>query len=336
MTHTDPSADAFMRRILSNPADAVPRLVFADWLEESGTSSNLAWARYLRLADELANAPPDDARRPKMAAELAKVGSLIRARLTCRAEVLVAYPDAMRQLLPARCIVAKLEGVMPPQSVLELVPESVARQDQVLPLARLTDRTLILAAAYPTDRHLDARLRFILNCPVEFVGLVDTEFADCLNRNYGNTETESVESVTYRWLPNDGLRGGPPETFADLVVAFWNLVILEAIEYIAPALQLEIDGTRLAVWHQFRGERRRHEYSPNSSVVAQLVPTLRLFLRNPVSVEGGSTRGEITVVFWGRPRTHIVHITERPNGFTVRISIPPYPTGEPAALNPAA
>ena len=45
MTHTDPSADAFMRRILADPADPVPRLVFADWLEESGKSSNLAWAR---------------------------------------------------------------------------------------------------------------------------------------------------------------------------------------------------------------------------------------------------------------------------------------------------
>src|SRR5688500_15000503 len=112
MHTTDPSADAFMRRILADPADCVPRLVFADWLEETGTSSNIAWARYLRLADELANTPARDARRPKLAASLNRISRSIRAKLTFRAETLTAYPDAMLQLLPARNLVVNVETVV--------------------------------------------------------------------------------------------------------------------------------------------------------------------------------------------------------------------------------
>lgn len=339
MTHTHPDADAFMRRILSNPTDALLRLVFADWLEESGTSSNLAWARYLRLADELANAPPDDPRREKMTVELAKIGSLIRAKLTCRAEVLVAYPDAMLQLLPARCLVAKLETVMPPPAVLELFPESVVRENQVIPLARLPARTLLCAAHTPTDRHLIERLQFILNHTVVLVGVVEADLAECINRNYGTTETESVESITYMWLPDDGLRGGPSELAHDPTVAFWNHVILDARLYSVTAVQVEYEASQLTVWHCTHEGRRRHElYAPplSEETIVRLVTVLRLFLHNTVVTAEGATSGEITVAFWGRPRTHTVHITERPNGFIVQISIPPYPLSPLVALNPAA
>src|SRR4051812_3605886 len=102
MLNTDPNADAFMRRILADPADPVPRLVFADWLEETGHSPNLAWAGYLRLADELASAPTDDVRRPKLIAEMDRLAGLVRARLTYRAQVFVAYPESMLRVLPAR------------------------------------------------------------------------------------------------------------------------------------------------------------------------------------------------------------------------------------------
>jgi len=337
MTHTDPSADAFMRRILSNPADALPRLVFADWLEESGTSSNLAWARYLRLADELANAPPDDERRPKMEAELAKIGSLIRARLRCRAEVVVAYPDAMLQLLPARNLIVKLDSVMVPPAVLEFIPESVARESLVLPLAQLADGTVVLAAPEPPGRLVE-RLEFILNRRVVFVGVIDPDLTDCFNHNYGNTETETVDSVTYLWLPDDGLQGGPPGLVGDPTVALWNQVILDAVTYIATAVQLDLEADQLTVWHHFNDVRRQHDlYFPVANeFVPRLVPLLRLFLRNSLITPEGTTTGEITVAFWGRPRTHSVQITERPNGYSVLISIPPYPTGLSVALNPAA
>ena len=42
-------SDGLVRRILADPGDALTRLVFADWLEESGDPDHEAWAVYIRL-----------------------------------------------------------------------------------------------------------------------------------------------------------------------------------------------------------------------------------------------------------------------------------------------
>ena len=177
---------------------------------------------------------------------------------------------------------------MPPQSVVEINPESVARESLVLPLAQLADGTVVLAAPEPPGRLVEW-LEFILNCRVAFVGVIDQDLTFCLDRNYGHSETESVDSVHYLWLPGDGLRGGPLELATDPVVAFWNQIILDAVVYIASALQVEIDGALLDVWHCFpNGVRRRHEYPITAQVLARLVPVLRSFLRNPTSDPPGT------------------------------------------------
>ena len=56
MPRTHVSADAFVRRIIADPADPLPRLVFADWLEESGDPADAAWAHYLRARAGAADA----------------------------------------------------------------------------------------------------------------------------------------------------------------------------------------------------------------------------------------------------------------------------------------
>lgn len=56
-------AHAFLKSILADPVNPLPRLVFADWLEESGTRSNVAWAKYLRLAEEVAGLPETEPSR---------------------------------------------------------------------------------------------------------------------------------------------------------------------------------------------------------------------------------------------------------------------------------
>src|SRR5262245_42746854 len=161
MPDTDPNADAFMRRILADPTDPVPRLVFADWLEETGTSSNIAWARYLRLADELATAPADDPRRPKLKAMLDRLAKSIRAKLTFRAETLTEFPDAMLQVLPPRNLIVNVDTVVLKPSVAELLPESIARERRTIPLGVLADRTPLLADVEPAESFAHTQIAFI-------------------------------------------------------------------------------------------------------------------------------------------------------------------------------
>jgi uncharacterized protein (TIGR02996 family) len=331
MTHTDPTADAFMRRILARPADPVPRLVFADWLEESGTSSNLAWARYLRLADELATAPADDRRRPKLARDLERVGACIRAKLTYRAELLVAYPEAMLQVLPARNMVLNPETVTVPISVVELVPESVARENECLPLARLEDGGIVFGTTRPDDRWLANRLGFILHDrPIVLVDVVEPGLDAVLDRHYGLMNTESVDSPHYLWLPTDGVRF-PEDRSADPIARMVDVLVLDAVVHVATALELAPEADRVNAWYWTGGLRRQVEAPP-----ARYYGPIAAAIRSAAGIADPAGDGELVLTYWGRPRRLPVRVTETPHGPHVHVTIPPETAEYPAALNPAA
>jgi uncharacterized protein (TIGR02996 family) len=53
---------AFVRAIHDRPTDPLPRLVFADWLDEHGHADQAAWLRAdVRLAESYPATDPDDA-----------------------------------------------------------------------------------------------------------------------------------------------------------------------------------------------------------------------------------------------------------------------------------
>jgi len=339
MPHSDTTADAFMARILQNPADPLPRLVFADWLEETGTSSNMAWARYLRLADEIANTLATDARQPKLEQSLERIAGSIQARLTFRAETLLAYPNELLQLLPARNLIVNAETVVLPRSLAELIPESVVRESRILLMGILRNNSYLIAASEPTNRLLADRIRFILNKLPVFVGLKESGLGLCIDRNYDSSSIETVECVMHRWLADDGLRHGPLVETNDPATQFCNLLLLETFEYPqVTALEFTVEGSQLTVWHWFGGTlRQQREYATTQEIVRQLVPLLRSSMQNPEIDSDGITRGEIIVAYWGHLRTLRVQMTNQANGQTVIIAMPREPASPPiAALNPAA
>src|SRR5437879_127330 len=82
----------------------------------------------------------------------------------------------------------------PPRAVLELVPESVARENIVLPV-RLDGDTLYVAAADPNDLLVADKLTFILNKKVKLVRYPRAPLQAAINRHYGRTKTEPVDSM---------------------------------------------------------------------------------------------------------------------------------------------
>ncbi|HSQ54190.1 MAG TPA: hypothetical protein VLM40_00480 [Gemmata sp.] len=79
-------------------------------------------------------------------------------------------------------------------SVLELIPESVARENLVFPLA-LEGRVLHIAAVDPDNILLRDKLSFILNKDVRLIRYPREQIVEAINRHYGNTVTESVDSM---------------------------------------------------------------------------------------------------------------------------------------------
>jgi type IV pilus assembly protein PilB len=75
-----------------------------------------------------------------------------------------------------------------------LCPESVARENVVIPLG-LDENTLKLATADPTNYESVTKLQFILNKEIKPVLAVQEQIQEAINKNYGQSETESVDSM---------------------------------------------------------------------------------------------------------------------------------------------
>jgi uncharacterized protein (TIGR02996 family) len=145
-----PDADAFIQAILDNLADVTTRLVFADWLEESGEASNVAWANYIRLKEEANRYPPNSPDRQQLKQRAAAYASGIKTKLPIPAVWLGGKLVLLRQLLPVSCLKPILAGYELSQDLTNLLWEFIARQDVIMPLAG-NERCLWLAMANPTD-----------------------------------------------------------------------------------------------------------------------------------------------------------------------------------------
>ncbi|HOM18256.1 MAG TPA: ATPase, T2SS/T4P/T4SS family [Thermoguttaceae bacterium] len=87
-----------------------------------------------------------------------------------------------------------LHEVVIPPTVLELVPESVARENVVLPLAE-EDGTLKIIVSDPTDYETFDKLQFILNRRIEIALAPREAILEAINRCYGQTVGESADSM---------------------------------------------------------------------------------------------------------------------------------------------
>ncbi len=81
-----------------------------------------------------------------------------------------------------------------PAAVVEMIPESVARENVVLPLAAESG-TLRIAISDPLDRGTVEKLTFILNRDIQPVLASRDQIVEAINRHYGQTETVSVDSM---------------------------------------------------------------------------------------------------------------------------------------------
>ena len=87
-----------------------------------------------------------------------------------------------------------LREISIPESVIELVPESVARENTILPYAE-DDGVLRVVMSDPNDLDTTEKLRFILNRKVEVALSPRDAITEAINKFYGQVEGESHDSI---------------------------------------------------------------------------------------------------------------------------------------------
>src|SRR6516165_6814525 len=109
----------------------------------------------------------------------------------------------------------ELREIEIPPSVIELVPESLARENIVMPLAQESGSIKVIMHN-PMDFETIDKLRFVLNREIEVALAPKEAIVEAINRYYGGTtsETESVDSMLQEFtdtaidFSEDGTAGG--------------------------------------------------------------------------------------------------------------------------------
>jgi uncharacterized protein (TIGR02996 family) len=319
---TSAEADAFMRNYLTRPTDVTARLVFADWLEETCVPHNLAWAHYIRLKADADRCESGSHTRRKLDHQAEQYARRIRANLTIPAELFVGYPRSLLQLLPAPNITVKLANFTVWRAVLELVPESVTRENLVLPLDA-QERTLLIAAVKPWGDTAE-KLSFILDRDIVMVAAEEADLHRALDREYNQFATEVFASPfteVDRWaLENELLLDADTP-----IVRFVHLLLTEALQLRADHVLLYPNVNTVGVRYHLDGEWVEREPWP----IRILLPvTRRLAMMAFIPVEWASTNppyspitGEFPIIDYGL-RLHIrVTIQPSPDGPTTQIDI---------------
>ncbi len=81
-----------------------------------------------------------------------------------------------------------------PAEVLELVPESLVRENMAVPIS-IEGETVTLATVDPDDIALADKLTFVLARNIRLVPASPAEISEFIGRNYGEAGEESVDSM---------------------------------------------------------------------------------------------------------------------------------------------
>ena len=160
-----------------------------------------------------------------------------------------------------------LDGSWPehvPESVFELMPESVARENIVFPIAQNPNGSLLIAMVDPSDIHTIETLRFIMNRQIEVVVATRDQIYQAINYAYGQIEGESADSLL--------------QEFTDTAVDFTETAMF-ALSDMSDDLagsRFDLDSTDDHVVKKLSGsdqnETKYDSEKPGDVLFAQLVP----------------------------------------------------------------
>ena len=170
-----------------------------------------------------------------------------------------------------RLVVMDLTGMTVPQEVIELLPESVARENTIFPLSEMGS-VLRLATSDPGDMELQEKLRFILNRDVEMSLAPRQQIVEAINRHYGLSDGESADSMLQEFTDTaidftetaveQAASAAAEETSDSPVVKLCNLIITEAVQLRASDIHIEPFEDRIRIRYRIDGRLVERDNPP--------------------------------------------------------------------------
>jgi type IV pilus assembly protein PilB len=221
-----------------------------------------------------------------------------------------------------------LREVVIPPSVIELVPESVARENAILPMAEVEGGSLRVIVSDPEDFDTLDKLRFILNRKVEVALAPREAILEAINRHYGQMEDQSADSMLQEFTDtaidfteteqeshsNDEV----VDEASAPIVRLTHLLISEAVQLRASDIHVEPFEDRIRIRYRIDGVLVERD-SPPRRLLAALLSRIKILARMDIAERR-------------RPQDGRIKLTVGDKQLDLRVSILPTKHGQSAVM----
>jgi len=196
-----------------------------------------------------------------------------------------------------------LSEIVIPPSVVELVPESVARENAILPLSE-ADGELKVIVHDPLDYETFDKLRFILNRQITPVLAPREAILEAINRHYGQTVGESADSMLQEFTDTAidftetedetaAAEGDVDESSAP-IVRLVQLTITEAVQLRASDIHIEPFEDRIRVRYRIDGMLVERD-SPPRRLLGAILSRIKILAKLDIAERRRTQDGRIKV-----------------------------------------
>ena len=219
-----------------------------------------------------------------------------------------------------------LETMEIPQSIVSMIPESVARENLVIPVA-LAEERLRVAMSNALDLDVIDKLRFMVNREIDPVVAPKEAIQSAINRLYGGSETQSVDSMLMEFTETaidfTETEGAAQSKAMEAeekapVVRLINLIISEAFNMRASDIHIEPFDDRIRVRYRIDGVLVERD-SPPKRLLAALTSRIKIMARMDIAEKRRPQDGRIKTRVGGKD-------------FDMRISILPSSHGQSVVM----
>jgi len=222
----------------------------------------------------------------------------------------------------------ELAEVQIPPAVIELVPESVARENAILPMAELDDGSLRVIVSDPLDLDTFEKLRFILNRKVDIALAPRENILEAINRHYGQMEDQSADSMLQEFTDTaidfteteqetQSSDDVVDETSAP-IVRLVQLLITEAVQLRASDIHVEPFEDRVRIRYRIDGVLVERD-SPPRRLLGALLSRIKIL-------------SKIDIAERRRPQDGRIKVTVGDKQLDLRVSILPTNHGQSAVM----
>src|SRR5687768_5448441 len=177
-----------------------------------------------------------------------------------------------------------------PPSVVELVPESVARENAVIPFAE-EDGALKVLVSDPFDYETFEKLQFILNRKVNIALATRESILEAINRNYGQMGDESADSmlqeftdtaIDFTETEDESGSGEDVDETSAPIVRLVQLMIGEAVQLRASDIHIEPFEDRVRIRYRIDGILVERD-SPPRRLLGALLSRIKILAKMDIA-----------------------------------------------------